>query len=382
MENKLKHYFPLIREREEVLKEIGENSGLQALFHNWAPDRREEFLDFCTGMKGVKILYDSFFKEIMSPEYTPDRLNRFLSLRLGKKVIIRQVLPNEGGRIADENTLLVTDILVEFEDGSLADVEIQKLGYAFPGERSACYAADLLLRQYKRARDRKSREKGKFSYKDIKDVYVIVLFEKSPVEFHTIEKEYLHQSVWSFDTGLELDLLQNFIFITLDIFQKNMENKSIENELEAWLMFCSTQDPERIIELIDKYPMFRQMYGGVYEVCRNMEKVMGMFSEELREMDRNTVQYMIDEMQATIDAQAAALEEEKKRREEEQKRHSEEQKRYEEEQKRHSEEQKRYEEEQKRHKEEYNKLQELIDAQAAALEKALKRIEELERKTV
>ncbi|MCI6709598.1 MULTISPECIES: PD-(D/E)XK nuclease family transposase [Eisenbergiella] len=368
MENKLKHYFPLIREREEVLKEIGENSGLQALFHNWAPDRREEFLDFCTGMKGVKILYDSFFKEIMSPEYTPDRLNRFLSLLLGKKVIIRQVLPNEGGRIADENTLLVTDILVEFEDGSLADVEIQKLGYAFPGERSACYAADLLLRQYKRARDRKSREKGKFSYKDIKDVYVIVLFEKSPVEFHTIEKEYLHQSVWSFDTGLELDLLQNFIFITLDIFQKNMENKSIENELEAWLMFCSTQDPERIIELIDKYPMFRQMYGGVYEVCRNMEKVMGMFSEELREMDRNTVQYMIDEMQATIDAQAAALEEEKKRREEEQKRHSEEQK--------------RYEEEQKRHKEEYNKLQELIDAQAAALEKALKRIEELERKTV
>ncbi|MFR1371171.1 MAG: hypothetical protein ACLSA0_13575 [Eisenbergiella massiliensis] len=42
------------------------------------------------------------------------------------------MLPNEGGRIADENTLLVTDILVEFEDGSLADVEIQKLGYAFP----------------------------------------------------------------------------------------------------------------------------------------------------------------------------------------------------------------------------------------------------------
>ena len=76
-----------------------------------------------------------------------------------------------------------------------------------------------------------------------------------------------------------------------------------------------------------------------------MEKVMGMFSEELREMDRNTVQYMIDEMQATIDAQAAALEEE-----------------------------------QKRHKEENNKLQELIAAQAAALDKAMKRIEELERK--
>ena len=93
--------------------------------------------------------------------------------------MIRQVLPNEGGRIADENTLLVTDILVEFEDGSLADVEIQKLGYAFPGERSACYAADLLLRQYKRARDKRNREKGKFSYKDIKNVYAIVLLRKA-----------------------------------------------------------------------------------------------------------------------------------------------------------------------------------------------------------
>ena len=32
MENRLRNYFPLIRERKEVLKEIGESSGLQALF--------------------------------------------------------------------------------------------------------------------------------------------------------------------------------------------------------------------------------------------------------------------------------------------------------------------------------------------------------------
>ena len=51
-------------------------------------------------------------------------------------------------------SLLVTDIVVEFEDGGLADIEIQKIGYAFPGERSACYSADLLLRQYKRVREK------------------------------------------------------------------------------------------------------------------------------------------------------------------------------------------------------------------------------------
>ena len=87
-----------------------------------------------------------------------------------------------------------------------------------------------------------------------------------------------------------------------------MENKSIETN---WRRADVLQhaDPERIIELINKYPMFRQMYGDVYEVCRNMEKVMGMYSKELQELDRNTVQYMIDEMQETIDAQKQALNE-------------------------------------------------------------------------
>ena len=179
MANKLRNYFPLIRGRKEVLKEISENSGLYAVFTGWKPEQQEEFLDFCTGMKGVKVLYDSFFKEVMSPEYTPGRLNRFLSLLIGKKVTIRQVIPNDGSRIADENTLLLTDIIVEFEDGSLANVEIQKIGYSFPGERSACYSADLLLRQYKRVRDEKNRQKQKFSYKDIKNVYIIVLFPRA-----------------------------------------------------------------------------------------------------------------------------------------------------------------------------------------------------------
>ena len=38
-------------------------------------------------------------------------------------------------------------------------------------------------------------------------------------------------------------------------------------------------------------------------MCQNVEKVMNMFSKELQELDRNTVQYMIDEMQDTINDQ-------------------------------------------------------------------------------
>ena len=43
------------------------------------------------------------------------------------------------------------------------------------------------------------------------------------------------------------------------------------------------------------------MYREIYELCRNVEKVMGLFSKELQILDKNTVQYMIDQMQDTID---------------------------------------------------------------------------------
>lgn len=39
------------------------------------------------------------------------------------------------------------DVVVEFEGGALGNVEIQKVPYTFPGERSTCYSSDLVLRQ-------------------------------------------------------------------------------------------------------------------------------------------------------------------------------------------------------------------------------------------
>jgi chromosome segregation ATPase len=65
--------------------------------------------------------------------------------------------------------------------------------------------------------------------------------------------------------------------------------------------------PEMIIKLLRKYPEFKPMYERVYDMCRNVERMMEMFSKELLELDRNTVQYMIDEMQEDIDRQAAQL---------------------------------------------------------------------------
>ena len=282
MQTKLQKYFPMLRSREEILREIDENVKLTEQFYSWREAQRQEFLDFCTGVRGIKMLYDSFFKEVMNPETVPERLEEFLGILLNQKVKIIEILPGDSTRIADEQSLLIMDILVRFEDGTYCNVEVQKIGYAFPGERSACYSSDLLLRQYKKAR---SVKKDHFTYKDVKGVYTIVLMEKSPAVFQKYPDEYIHIFMQKADTGLEMDLLQKYIFIPLDA--------------------------EKIIELINTYPEFREMYEHVYYICRNVEDVMGIFSEELRIMDRNTVRYMVDEMQETIDEQKETIDEQK-----------------------------------------------------------------------
>ena len=237
------------------------------------------FLDYCTGVKGVKILYDAFFKEIMNPENTPERLNELLSLLLGQSVTIKRVLPGDSTRLADEQSLLIMDILVELADTSLANVEVQKIGYRFPGQRSACYSSDLLLRQYKRV---KGEKKKAFSYKDIKSVYTIVFFETSIKEFHEYPQNYIHKFKQQSDTGLELELLQKYVFIPLDIFRTIYHNNvksngkngggNCWNRTEAWLTFLSTDEPEIIIELIRQYPEFKEMYEEIYVMCQNVEK--------------------------------------------------------------------------------------------------------------
>ena len=211
---KLKQYFPMIREREDIKREIRENPKLLEKYREWDEEQQEEFLDYCTGVKGEK--------------------------------------------------------------------------------------------------------KKAFSYKDIKSVYTIVFFETSIKEFHEYPQNYIHKFKQQSDTGLELELLQKYVFIPLDIFRgiyhndgksngKNSANRCW-NKTEAWLTFLSTDEPEIIIELISQYPEFKEMYEEIYVMCQNVEKVMEMFSKELIQLDRNTVQYMIDEMQDTIDVQKEELE--------------------------------------------------------------------------
>lgn len=366
MHKKLTDYFPQIRTRKEVLEDIYANPVCAYQFEACSRELKDEILDFCTGIKGAKMTYDAFFKEILNPEVHPERLEDLLSLLLEQEVHIRQILPNDSVRIAEESTLLITDIIVELEDGSLANVEIQKIGFAFPGQRGACYSADLLLRQYKRV---KGLNKKKFTYKDLKTVYTVVFFEKSTPEFHLIKDQYIHRASQKFDTGLNLNMLQDYVLIPLDIYKDYKHNKTIETKREAWLSFLCDDSPGRIMEIIEKYPAFREMYGEVYEICRNVEGVMEMFSKELYELDRNTVQYMIEEQQEQLDAlkkKVDELNEEKRLLEEAVQKETEQEK-------------KRIEQEKKRMEHEREKLKEQLKREAADRAVLEKQVEDLKR---
>ncbi|MBQ8815451.1 MAG: PD-(D/E)XK nuclease family transposase [Lachnospiraceae bacterium] len=303
---KLQVYFPMLKTREEIRKTIDERESLAGMFYAWEKKQQNEFLDFCSGARGVKMLYDVFAKAILDPEKYPERLNDILSLLLNKKVTIIKVLPNEGIRIAAEKSLLVMDIVVKLEDGSIANVEIQKIGYAFPGQRCACYSSDLLLRQYKSTREALDSKKL-FSYRDMRNVYTIVFLEKSGPLFEMYPDDHLHYFEQESNTGLKLELLQKYIFVPIDIYLKNKENKDISNRLNAWLLFLGSDDPGDIIRLIERYPDFKAMYQQIYRICQNVEDMMGLFSEELAKMDENTVKYMMDEMQEEIDRKMAEL---------------------------------------------------------------------------
>jgi len=197
--------------------------------------------------------------------------------------------------------------VVEMEDGSIADVEIQKIPYCFPGERAACYSADLLMRQYLRVKG----EKGKrFSYRDIKTVYTVVLLEKSGEPFQEIPGAWLHKSKQGFDTGLKMEFPQRFVFIALDMFQRVSQNK-VKGELEAWMQLLSSDSPEVLFRIAGKYPVFREIYEEIEAFRQDIGGVLNMFSDALRILDRNTVQLMIDDMNEKLEETKEKLEETK-----------------------------------------------------------------------
>ena len=99
-----------------------------------------------------------------------------------------------------------------------------------PTERISCYLADLVLRQYKMITGKNQVGKhkpsmngsSKPSYKDMRKVHTIILFEDSNKSLISdMDKVlYFHVGKTKFNTGIKIELLQDFVLVSLDTFKK------------------------------------------------------------------------------------------------------------------------------------------------------------------
>jgi len=254
---------------------------------------RRKLLQFLMGKSGLSITYDSVFKHVMMPGGTTDRLEQFLSVILGEPVQIKQVLPQEGSQIAESGSFIIADIIVSTRDGSIMNVEIQKIGYNFPGERASCYTADMIMRQYNYLKSRNQN----FTYRDMKPVYLIVFMEHSPALFKTTD-QYIHKKCSYFNTDIKLNLLENIIFISLDTFHDLVQN--INTTQDAWLEFLTEDNPEKIVRFVNQFPEFLPCYQDLISFRKKPEELIHMFSDALRELDKNTERYMVEELNKEV----------------------------------------------------------------------------------
>ena len=220
---------------------------------------------------------------------------------------------------------------------SLPQLPCAKNAYAFPAERISCYSADLIMHQYMRGKG----NNRSFSYRDIKKVYVIVLYENSSAAFRRCSGAYLHYGKTIFNTGLELELLQEFCLAALDVYRKIPYPEREKNEQNAWLSLLTTENLSDAEELVRDYPWLEEIYQEIAMLRRKPEEVLGMWSDALRILDENTIKLYVEELEEKLQKTLEEKEQEKMRVEEK-----------------------------------FRQLTEEKDAQIAALEKKLKELSE------
>ena len=282
--------------RDQALQVIKENANAYKKFLDFPLEHQEILLSFVQGNRGLPVLYDPFFKKIFNPSDTPERLERFLCCLMEQRIRIVDVIPRDGTQMIEKGSFVIMDVLVQTEDGSYINVEMQKHGYKFTGERSTCYMSDLVMRQYNKVKS----EKGKnFTFKDMKPVYLIVLMENSSQNFKSVAPEYIHHAHYICDTGAEINFLANYTYISLDTFRSVGQN--IDNYLDAWFTFLSSDDPQDIINLITAYPEFEEYYHDITLFRTKPKELINMYSEVLAQIDKNTERYMVDEMKQEVE---------------------------------------------------------------------------------
>lgn len=265
--------FPGFSTQEAVEKYFAGFPELHTAFRKLPLSVQNVFSDYATGKHGLPVTYDSVFQRIFKPDIHRVRLN----------------------------------------DGTYANIEMQKIGYQFPLSRADCYTSDAIMRQYVRLKNELGQ---KFNFMQMQKVYCIVLMETSPVPFHEFPDIYLHHRKSTFDSGIYKNDsgLHEDIFICLDTFRSIIHTIDKGSSMQdAWFTFLSATDLGTIHTLITSFPEFKTIYQEIADYFRDPKELMNMFSDELRIMDRNTERLMVNDLQNALIEKENLLSEQEQR---------------------------------------------------------------------
>lgn len=297
--------FNFFNSKNEVLLTLSNSPEALTMYRKLPSTIKEEFIDICTGKRGIPLHYDVFFKAIFSPDKHPIRLGRLLSQILGERVEVISSMSNEGSKISDRGSFVIMDIVVRLSNGEIVNLEIQKVGYLFPVKRFDCYCADLIMREYSRLREKHCKD---FSYDMLPKVISIAMFETTPNELATDYSTYIQHGQMKTDMGKVLNSVPEHYYISLDNFSYAMHNKPIQTELEAWLMLINTVSIERINELIKFDSKFADIYTELFGMIVKPEELLSMYNNIFLDADKCEEQLMLDMMKNEIKEKSTKLE--------------------------------------------------------------------------
>lgn len=258
---------------------LAEDEELRELWERLPEQAQREWREIDEGKRVPNLLSDTVFKKIFDPDENKERLSRFLCSVLGRQVKVLHSLKNEGIRRSIHSKGIILDIVAQFEDGALANVEVQRQGIDFPSQRSAVYSADLVARQFAVMPGEK---KGDMDYTDIQPVYTVILMEKSTGVLKQSE-EYIHHFCQRSNEGLVLEHLQYYDYICLDKFRDNCPRTA--GELEKWLQFLSIQRPEEMEVFLEENKGFQSIYDCATMMLQDRKGMMEMFMDMLEQED-------------------------------------------------------------------------------------------------
>ena len=200
---------------EMALQSLRDNSSSRLMYEYLMSDEEwyEHFVGFLAGKKTLPLLYDPFFKIIFNPIEERARLSELVSCILGQHVTVIEVFPNANSAFL--NSFVIMDMVVRLDDGSITNIEIQKVPYDFPAARITCYSADLVLRQFRMLQGMTKKNENdeymeklskKRSYANMKKVHTIIFFEKSSksLKSHIDKRLYFHVGRIKFNTNIKM----------------------------------------------------------------------------------------------------------------------------------------------------------------------------------